>query len=137
MQTEPPQRVDRFDRLIGIELTEASDVVLRGVVPVRDELKDAAGLVHGGVYAAIAETLASRGTARAVLAEGKLAVGLSSQTSFLRPIARGTIHAVATRKHRGRTTWVWQVEIFDDDRRLCALSRMTVAVNEIAARRPR
>ena len=56
--------------------------------------------------------------------------GLSNQTSFLRPIVSGTIHAVARRRHRGRTTWVWEVELSDDDARLCALVRMTIAVRE-------
>ena len=62
--------------------------------------------------------------------DGKIAIGLSNQTSFLRPITEGTIHAVATRKHRGRTTWVWEVEITDDQGRLCVLTRMTVAVRD-------
>ena len=43
------------------------------------------------------------------------AQGLSNQTCFLRPILDGTIHAVARRRHRGRTTWVWEVEITDDE----------------------
>ena len=97
---------------------------------VRDELKQPAGLVHGGVYAAIAETLASFGTAIAVMPQGKLAMGLSNQTSFLRPITEGVIDAKATRRHRGRTTWVWEVEIFDDQGRLCVLSRVTIAVRD-------
>ena len=58
------------------------------------------------------------------------AQGLSNQTSFLRPIVDGTIHATARRRHRGRTTWVWEVEITDDRQRLCALVRMTIAVRE-------
>jgi uncharacterized protein (TIGR00369 family) len=97
---------------------------------VRDELLQPAGLVHGGVYASIAESLASWATSRAVMPDGKIAVGLSNQTSFLRPITEGTIEAVATRRHRGRTTWVWEVEIFDAQGRLCTLTRMTIAVRE-------
>jgi uncharacterized protein (TIGR00369 family) len=64
---------------------------------------------------------------------GLTAQGLSNQTSFLRPIVDGTIHAVARRRHRGRTTWVWEVEITDDQGRLCALVRMTIAVREAPA----
>jgi len=89
--------------------------------------------VHGGVYAAIAESLASWGTANRVIPEGRVAVGLSNQTSFLRPITEGTIHATATSKHRGRTTWVWEVEITDDRGRLCVLSRVTIAVRGTTA----
>jgi uncharacterized protein (TIGR00369 family) len=57
-----------------------------------------------------------------------LAQGLSNLTSFFRPILDGTVHAEARRRHRGRTTWVWEVDITDDDDRLCALVRMTIAV---------
>ncbi len=120
-----------FNGLIGLELTELTDEIASGTVVVRDELKQPQGLVHGGVYASIAESLASFGTGVAVYPEGKLAMGLSNQTSFLRPITEGTIHAKATRRHKGRTTWVWEVEIFDDDGNLCVLTRMTVAVREI------
>jgi uncharacterized protein (TIGR00369 family) len=119
-----------FDRLFGLEYTEMTDERACGRVAVRDEIKQPAGLVHGGVYAAMAESLASLGTAVGVMGDGKLAMGLSNQTSFLRPITEGTIHAEATRKHRGRSTWVWEVEIRDDKQRLCVLSRVTIAVRD-------
>ena len=119
-----------FDKLYGLEFLELTDEHARAQVVVRDELKQPAGLVHGGVYAAIAESLASIGTAVAVTEQGKIAMGLSNQTSVLRPITAGTIHAVAAPKHRGRTTWVWEVEMSDDKGRLCVLTRMTIAVRE-------
>jgi uncharacterized protein (TIGR00369 family) len=126
-----PWAPDRgFDSLIGLEVLEMGDEVARARVPVRDELLQAAGLVHGGVLASIAETLASMATWLAVDEQGQTAQGLSNQTSFLRPILGGTIHAVARRRHRGRTTWVWEVEISDDEERLCALVRMTIAVRD-------
>jgi 1,4-dihydroxy-2-naphthoyl-CoA hydrolase len=59
-----------------------------------------------------------------------VAMGLSNLTSFLRPITEGTIHAVAHARHRGRTTWVWEVEMLDDLQRPCVLSRVTVAVRD-------
>jgi 1,4-dihydroxy-2-naphthoyl-CoA hydrolase len=120
-----------FDRLFGLEVLEVSDTLARGQVRVRDELKQAYGIVHGGVYAALAESLASIATALVVAEDGKLAVGLSNQTSFLRPITDGTVHGVAVRKHRGRTTWVWEVEMSDDDGRVCVLTRMTIAVRSV------
>ena len=104
-----------FDGLYGLELLELTDELVRGHGAVRDDLKQPAGLVHGGVHAAIAESLASFGTAFAVMPEGKLAMGLSNQTSFLRPITQ---------------TWVWEIEIFDDQARLCVLSRVTIAVRD-------
>jgi 1,4-dihydroxy-2-naphthoyl-CoA hydrolase len=119
-----------FEGLFGFELLELDDERARARVQVRDEIKQPAGLVHGGVYASIAESLASWATARVVVPEGKFCVGLSNQTSFLRPITEGTIEALAVRRHRGRTTWVWEVEITDDAGRLCTLTRMTIAVRE-------
>jgi 1,4-dihydroxy-2-naphthoyl-CoA hydrolase len=134
MPAELPFRLDvGFDRLYGLEVTAVADDRMCGTVKVRDELKQPAGLIHGGVYAAIAESLATTGTSLAVFAGGKMAMGLSNQTSFLRPITQGTINAEARARHRGRTTWVWEVELTDDEGRLCVLSRITVAVREASA----
>ncbi len=119
-----------FDALYGLELTDCSDSLVRGRVGVREELTQSAGRVHGGVLSGIAEALAAGGTASAVASEGKVAVGLSQQTTSLHPITAGTIHATAVRRHRGRTTWVWEVEMFDDDQRRCAVARVTVAVRD-------
>jgi 1,4-dihydroxy-2-naphthoyl-CoA hydrolase len=119
-----------FDRLYGFELLELDPERARAQVRVRDELRQPYGLVHGGVFAAIAESLASIATAKAVEPENRTAVGLSNQTSFLRPVTEGFIHAVAVAKHRGRTTWVWEVEMSDDAGRLCVLTRMTIAVRD-------
>ncbi len=123
-----------FDAYYGLRLVSATEDEIRAEVPVRDELKQPAGLVHGGVFASIAEAVASMGTWWAVHEDGKAAMGLSNQTSFLRPITEGTIHAVARRRHSGRTTWVWEVDITDDAGRLCALVRMTVAVRDVRPR---
>ena len=129
--TEPRYAVDpgrSLDGVLGFERLEMDDETARGRVPVEDRLKQPFGLVHGGVYAAFAESLASEATARAVWADGLAAVGLSNHTSFTRPVLEGTIHAEARRRHRGRTTWLWEVEFTDDQGRLCALSRVTLAV---------
>jgi 1,4-dihydroxy-2-naphthoyl-CoA hydrolase len=121
-----------FDGLYGLEVLTISDEEVTARVAVRDELRQPAGLVHGGVFASIAESITSMATWYAVQADGRSAQGLSNQTSFLRPIVDGTIHAVGRRRHKGRTTWVWEVEIADDQQRLCALVRMTIAVREPA-----
>ena len=117
-----------FDALYGLEITEATTERVVGHVAVRDAVKQPMGLVHGGIYASMAESMASLGTMLGVHENGEIATGLSNQTSFLRPILDGTVHAAATRRHRGRTTWVWEVDITDDAGRLCAMTRMTIAV---------
>jgi uncharacterized protein (TIGR00369 family) len=80
------------------------------------------------LYATVAETLASVATYAAVQEDGLMAVGQSNYTTFLRPILGGHVHAEARRIHKGRTTWLWDVECRDDDGRLCAITRMTMAV---------
>jgi len=128
-QFQPVVPLDRtFDALYGLQVLEMSDELVRAKVVVKEHHMQPMGLVHGGVFASIAESLASAATAVSVIGDGNAAQGLSNQTSFLRPIVDGTIHAVARRRHRGRTTWVWEVEISDDEERLCALVRMTIAV---------
>jgi 1,4-dihydroxy-2-naphthoyl-CoA hydrolase len=117
-----------FDALYGLVIDEIGDGLIRAHVDVADHHKQQAGLVHGGVFASIAEATTSMATWLAVQEDGRSAQGLSNQTSFLRPILEGTVHASARARHRGRTTWVWEVEITDDQERLCALVRMTIAV---------
>ena len=117
-----------FDGLLGLDFLEITPELVRGRLVVRPELLQPVGLVHGGVYAAVAESLASRGTAAGVLREGGYPVGLANHTSFLRPVAEGTIEAVGRPLHSGRTTWVWDVELLDAHARRCAVSRVTVAV---------
>lgn len=120
-----------FDRLYGLELLECTDTEVRAEVVVRDDHKQAAGLVHGGLYASIAESIASLATGMTVLDEGAVAMGMSNNTSFLRPATGGTVHAHAVRLHRGRTTWLWDVAFSDDDGRTIALTRMTIAVRPL------
>ncbi len=120
-----------FDRHYGLELLSCSDTEVRAQVAVCEEVKQPAGLVHGGVYASLAESMASIATALAVAEQGEMAMGLSNNTSFLRPITEGTVHALATRVHRGRTTWVWDVRFSDDAERTCAVTRMTIAVRPL------
>jgi 1,4-dihydroxy-2-naphthoyl-CoA hydrolase len=113
---------------IGLAYQELGPELVRATVPVAPIVQQPVGLVHGGVYSLIAESMTSRATAASVLEEGRIPVGQSNSATFLRPITEGTIHAVARRRHAGRTTWIWDVEITDDAGRLCAMIRMTIAV---------
>src|SRR3954454_22369219 len=102
--------------LIDLQIMASHENEVRARVPVTDGLKQPLGLVHGGVYAVIADMLTTRG-GRAI----------SNQTSFLRPVTGGTINANERRPHGGRRTAVWEIDITDERDRLCALPRMTVA----------
>lgn len=117
-----------FDRLYGLRFITVTPEEVVGEVDITEDHLQPAGVVHGGLFASMAESTASVGTHVGVHADGMTAMGLSNQTSFLRPVLRGTVRATARRRHRGRTTWIWEVDVTDDEGRLCALVRMTIAV---------
>ena len=130
--TEAPPTVVPLDRTLdatlGFELEQMSAELAVGTVTVEDRVRQPMGLLHGGVFAALAESLASAATFFAVSGGGEVAVGLSNHTSFVRPVTEGTVRAEARRRHRGRTTWIWEVDFTDDQDRLCAMTRVTMAV---------
>jgi len=117
-----------YDATLGLVWDAIGDERAEAHLIVEDRHRQPMGLVHGGLLASVAEALSVRATVAAVASDGAAARGLSSQTSFLRPLLRGTLRAHARRRHRGRTTWLWEVDLTDDDGRLCALVRITVAV---------
>jgi uncharacterized protein (TIGR00369 family) len=121
---------DGLGELIGLEYEEVGEDAATARVPVTDRILQPYGLVHGGVYSAVAESVCSRATFEAVKDGGKLAFGQSNSATFLRPISQGHVNASARARHRGRTSWVWQVEVTDDEGRLCALVQVVVAVRE-------
>ena len=122
---------DGLGDLIGLEYLDTSPDEVRARIAVTDEVRQPAGLVHGGVYAAMAESICSAATWLAVHEDGMAAMGQSNDATLLRPITEGHVNAVARPRHRGRTTWVWDVEITDDRDRIAALIRMTVAVRPV------
>ena len=122
----PPAQT--LNTVLGFETVEVGPDRARARVEVGDRHRQPYGIVHGGVYAALAESIASEATAIAVYEDGKIAMGMSNFVTFMRPISSGTVNAEAICKHAGSTTWVWEVEMSGDDGRLAASSRVTVAV---------
>ena len=118
-----------FDAHLGTEWIALDPDDARARIELRDELRQPYGIMHGGVYSSLVESLCSYATAAAVYKDGNIAMGQSIEVSFVRPVVgSGHAEARAVARHRGRTTWVWEVEIVDDDERLCALAKMTMAV---------
>jgi 1,4-dihydroxy-2-naphthoyl-CoA hydrolase len=113
---------------LGIEITDHGDDWVRGKMPVDDRVRQPYGLVHGGALMAIAETLASFGTAVGVASNGNIAIGQEIGGSYMRPFSAGNVNALARARRKGRTAWNWEVELTDDDGRLCTLVRLTIAV---------
>jgi 1,4-dihydroxy-2-naphthoyl-CoA hydrolase len=120
-----------FDVVIGTEWLDDDPEHARARVPMRDELRQPIGLMHGGVMSSLVESVCSRATALAVLDEGMAALGQSISVNFLRPVTEGSAEVRARARHRGRTTWVWEAEVRDADDRLCALAQMTIAVRPL------
>lgn len=123
-ETEP----SGFAGFIGTEWIDLDPDAARARIKVEDHHLQPFGVVHGGVYAALAESLCSAATYEAVRENDEVALGMANSTTFLRPISGGHVNALARARQRGRTTWVWDVELTDDEDRPCALVRMTIAV---------
>ena len=126
VQTYPPPGT--LDDVLGFELVDWGPDGCRARFPAEKRVQQPMGLVHGGAYAALAESMVSMTTHMLVSEEGNFAVGQSNHTTFLRPVSGGYVNAQGRPIHRGRTSWVWDVEFTDDDGRLCATTRVILAV---------
>jgi len=122
--------LDGFNQAQGLRFTRVGVDHIEACIEVGPQHLQAYGIVHGGVHAAMAETLCSVGAAVTVLPQGRSAVGLDNHTSFLRAVREGTLYAAARPVHRGRRTHVWSCEIRDDSARLVATSRVRIMVLE-------
>jgi 1,4-dihydroxy-2-naphthoyl-CoA hydrolase len=124
----PPTPGTDMNVTLGIDITGDGDGYVQGRFPVTDRVKQPYGLVHGGALLTLAETLASYGTWMGVKDDGSLAMGQEINASLMRPITDGHVNGTARARRKGKTAWVWEVELTDDEGRLCALVRATIAV---------
>jgi len=116
-----------FEGFLGLEWHELSEDSARVSFEVRDNLKQPLGLLHGGIYSAVAETIASVASVRAVWRDGMIGSGLSNTASFLRPITAGTVYVAARRRYKDQREWLWSHEFRDEAGRLCSIVDVTIA----------
>ena len=110
---------------MGITITRATAGEVKAELTVGPQHLQPYGVVHGGVYCGLIETLASVGAALFSLPRGQSVVGLENSTSFVRAVRLGSkLHAVAKPITRGRTTQVWEATIFDQEDRIVATGRV-------------
>lgn len=110
-----------FDAELGLVFTELSADGARARLDVHPKLLQPLGLVHGGVYCSMVESLASvAGYTWLAGRGGGNVVGVNNNTDFLRSARSGTLHAHAAPLHRGRRQQLWLVTITDDEDRLVA-----------------
>ena len=119
---------DCLDGVLGFEVVSIGDGEAVARFAVTDRVRQRFGLVHGGAYAALDEMLCTEGTVAHVYRDGFAAMGTANDTSFLKAARGEWITARARARHRGRTTWVWEVDHVDGEDRLVAVSRVTIAV---------
>ena len=128
MNDDASVKPSHFDELIGTEWLSDDPDDARARIEIRDQLRQPVGLMHGGVMSTLVESVCSRATFAAVYDDGMAAMGQSINVSFIRPVTQGGAEVRAKARHRGRTTWLWQAEVLDDEGRTCALAQMTIAV---------
>ena len=127
-EAAPADQSSNFDSYVGTEWLSLDPDDARCRVELRDELRQPYGILHGGVYSSLIESLCSYATAAAVWEDGNIAMGQAIEVSFLRPVSAGHAEVRAVARHRGRTSWVWQAEVLDAEERLCVVAKMTMAV---------
>jgi uncharacterized protein (TIGR00369 family) len=130
------QQLNQFDEghfasHIGLVIDSAEKDRVEGHVDIDDHHTQPFGIVHGGVYCSIVETLASMGAFLTAVEDAKNAAGVENHTSFIRSIGAGSrVTAVATPIHRGRTMHLWEVSIVDERDRLVARGTVRLAILE-------
>jgi len=117
----PPGLGAGFDRELGLQYLDVTPDGGRAQLIITDKVKQPFGIVHGGVYCAIVESLASvSGHTWLMENGGGTVVGVNNNTDFLRAIKSGTVTAVSTPIHRGRRQQLWLITITDEEDRLVA-----------------
>ncbi|MCU1694581.1 MAG: 1,4-dihydroxy-2-naphthoyl-CoA hydrolase [Micromonosporaceae bacterium] len=111
-----------FDDVLGLKILELTPDGGRAQLTLKDDLLQPWGIVHGGVYCSIIESLASTSAHTWLNAEGAggTVVGVNNNTDFLRAISSGTVTAVSTPIHRGRRQQLWLITITNEDDRVVA-----------------
>jgi 1,4-dihydroxy-2-naphthoyl-CoA hydrolase len=126
---------DSFDAAYGLEYRGGDDTEMRGRLVVSERVLGRDGTVQSGIYAAIAESLASTGTAVGALPLGLIPAGLGNSTHIVGEARAGALlDAVARRRARGALEWLWDVEITDADGAICAIAAVVIAIRPRAPR---
>lgn len=120
---------------LGFRFTHVDKERVDLVFTVGPEHLQPFGLVHGGVHAAVVETVCSIG-AHLNVAPGQAAVGMENHSSFLRPVRSGTLTASGVPIHRGRQSQLWEATIKDEQGRLVATGRLRLACIDAAPKGP-
>ncbi|KTC69385.1 esterase [Legionella birminghamensis] len=117
-----------MSEFLGIQFIEIGDNFLKASMPVTERTKQPFGLLHGGANVVLAETIASTAANGVIDSKKFYCVGLEINANHLRAVTKGIVTAKASPIHIGRTTQVWEVDIFNEEGKKTCVSRMTAAV---------
>ena len=118
------RKLTGLDRTLGLRIVAASAELVEAELEIDDRHRQVHGVVHGGVYATIVETLGSVGAFVAQGSDRIAVVGMENHTSFLRAVRGGRLRAAAVPLNRGRRTQLWEVRIETEDGKLAASGRL-------------
>lgn len=109
---------------LGMVVTDITPTEVKATMPVDDRTCQPFGVLHGGASLALAETMAGVGSLMLVQ-EDELAVGMEVTGNHVSSVPKGVVlHAVATLMHKGRTTHLWNTDIFTPENRLVSTVRV-------------
>jgi 1,4-dihydroxy-2-naphthoyl-CoA hydrolase len=129
MGTQPSgETLGTLMETLGLEFLESRPDRVVARIPVKGNTQPY-GVLHGGATAALCETVASFGTALAA-GPDKVVMGVELNVNHIRAVREGHVTATGTPLHLGRSTAVWDMRVHDDDGRLVAVSRLTVAIRD-------
>lgn len=123
---------DTVMETLGIQIVEYTPERVVATMPVTPKTHQPFGLLHGGVSVVIAETVASAGSYQFIDYATQRAVGLEINANHIRSQRDGTVKAVGTPIHIGRTTIVWDIRVYNEEEKLVCVSRCTMAVLTLA-----
>lgn len=113
-----------FGQHVGMVFTSCAPDRLECYLDVGPQHLQVAGIVNGGVYATLGETL---GSAAALMVAGAPAVGMSNNTDLLGSVTSGRIEAAATPVHLGRRTHLWRTEMHHEGK-LVAVTNLKLMI---------
>lgn len=115
-----PAHAGEFLRSVGLHYETVTSTEVRAHLDTSEQHHTPWGVVHGGLYTTVIESVASVGASHAVQDQGRFAVGVNNQTDFLRPHVVGRLDVRAIAIQQGQTLQLWLVEITRSDGKVVA-----------------
>lgn len=115
---------------LGIRFVSFDGKCISGKIEIEGLHLQPVGVVHGGVYISLAETLAGAGSMLLVESEGKVALGTTVNSQHIASVSSGVISAVGEIIHKGSFKHIWDVKISDENGKLISISRVTNSIKE-------